>query len=269
MLSFSFGIVWLEAVDRRLGEIASHVHVAFSLTQLEQDDRLESMAYILYWYGCRSPADSYGFVTKSAFITEASKDYHTHMKTLEKAQARVDSNEKVPMATQELARKYKEMLADLLMAPEDRKRGHFLEGYELPSMSGIHEFVSDANASRDDDSSEDKAESKPAPEDRKHGGFQVGYELLSMNDIDILLSDADESGDDDTGEEKAESKLAPRKRGQASTAHGNDIEATLESQGKKMKKLTPPVTVCEISRPCGEITEAPEQPSEKQSAQTE
>jgi hypothetical protein len=88
------------------------------------------MSYIVYWYGCRSPADSYGFVTKSAFITEESKDYQTHMKTLETAQAKVDTNENVPMATQELARMYKEMQADLVKAPEDRKHGGFLEGYE-------------------------------------------------------------------------------------------------------------------------------------------
>jgi hypothetical protein len=247
----------LKQPTRCLGEIASHVHIAFSLTQLEQVDRLESMTYILYWYGCRSPADSYGFVTKSAFITEGSNDYQRHMKTLETAQAKVVTNENVPMATQKLAQKYKEMQADLLKAPEDRKHGGFLEGYELLSMSDIDELISDA-----DDVGEEKVASKPAPE-----GFQEGYESLSMGDVDEPISDADESGDDDTGEEKVESKLALGKRGQASTADGDDIEAALESQRKKMKQ-TPPVTVCEIARTCGEITEAPEQPSEKQKAKT-
>jgi hypothetical protein len=191
------------------------------------------------------------------------------MKTLETAQARVDTNENVPMATQELARKYKEMQADLLKAPEDRKRGGFLEGYELLSMSDIDELISDANASGDDDSSEEKAESKPAPEDREDGGVQERYESLSMNDVDESLSDAHKSGDDDTGEEEPESKLALRKRGQATTVDGGDIEATLESQRKKKMKLTPPVSVCEMARTCAEITEAPEQPSEKQGAHTE
>ena len=217
------------------------------------------MAYIMYWYGCRSPADSYGFVTKSAFIAEGSQDYQTHMKTLETAQARVDTNENVPMAAQELARKYEEMLADLLKAPEDRKRGGFLEEYELLSMSDIDELVSEADAIGDDDSSEEKAESKRAPEDRKHG-YQEGCELLNTSDVDEPISAADESGHEDTGEGKAESKPGHKKRGQASTADGDDIEASLESQRKKKMKLTPtpPVTVCEVARMCGEFTEVPE-----------
>jgi hypothetical protein len=90
------------------------------------------------------------------------------------------------------------------------------------------------------------------PQDRKHGGFQEGYELLSMSDVD-RLTDTDESGADDSTKEKAESKPAARKRGRASNANGDDIEAALETQTKNKRKKTPPVAVCEMA---GEDDEA-------------
>jgi hypothetical protein len=200
----------------------SHVYISLSLTQLEQQGRLANLSYIVYWYGAESLDDSYSFVTKSAFMDEASKDYQRHMKKLQNAQARVDTSENAPMATQEAARKYKEMQQDL----------------------------------------------RKPPEDRKHGGFQEVYELLSMSDVDELLSDADESGGDDTGVEKNESKPAPKKRDKASKADGDDIDDNLKSQRKKKMKKTPPVTVCEMSRTCGVITEALGQPSEEWRTQT-
>jgi hypothetical protein len=141
----------------------SNIYIALSLTQLEKQGRLEKLTYIVYWYGAKIPTDYYSFVTKSAFMAEGSKDYQKHMKKYETAQAKVDTNEKAPMATQDLARKYKEMQEDLLKVPEDRKHRDFPEGYELLSMSDLDEILLDADESEGDDSDEEKAESKPAP----------------------------------------------------------------------------------------------------------
>jgi hypothetical protein len=145
----------------------SHVHIAFYLTQLEQHGRLEALSYIVYWYGARATANSYGFVTKSTFIAETSEDYQKHRDKLEASQAEVDTNEKSPRDTQESARKYKEMQEDLLKPPEKRKHGGFREEYELLSIGDVDELISDADESGDGDSGEEKTESKPAPRKRE------------------------------------------------------------------------------------------------------
>jgi hypothetical protein len=108
---------------------------------------------------------------------EASEDYQKHMKTLETAQAKVDTNENVPMATQELARKYKEMQQDLRKPPEDRKHGGFQEIYELLSMSDVDELISDADESGGDDTGEEKAESKPAHKKRDKASKADGDDI--------------------------------------------------------------------------------------------
>jgi hypothetical protein len=111
----------------------------------------------VYWYGAKTPTDYYSFVTKSAFMAKG-KDYEKHMKKHETAQAKDD----------EFARKYKEMQEDLLKAPENRKRGGFQERYELLGMSDVESVISDANESEDDDSSEEKSESKLASRNKGH-----------------------------------------------------------------------------------------------------
>jgi hypothetical protein len=112
----------------------SNVRIALFLTQLKQHGRLAALEYIVYWYGARSPANYYSFVTKSAFIAEASKEYQENIKKYETAQTKVDACEKALATAQELARKYKEIQEDLSKAPEERKRGSFQEVHQFLSM---------------------------------------------------------------------------------------------------------------------------------------
>jgi hypothetical protein len=177
---FSFSIIRLEAVEHRRAGIKSHAYIPFPFTQLEQHGRLSYLSYIVYWYGAKTPTE-YGFVTKSAFMGEASKDYQKHMKKLENAQDQVDINENAPLATQETARKYKEMQEDLRKLPEDRRHGGLQEGYELLSMSDVDELTSDTDESGGDDTGEEKAESKPPPKKRGKASQADG------NDIDGTL----------------------------------------------------------------------------------
>jgi hypothetical protein len=108
-------------------------------------------------------------------MAESSKDYQKHMKKLEDAQAKVDTNENAPLATQERARKYEEMQADLRKPREERRRGGFKEGYELLSMSDVDELSVDGE-SVDDDTGEEKVESKPAPKKKGKASKAGGEE---------------------------------------------------------------------------------------------
>jgi hypothetical protein len=103
------------------------------------------MTYLAYWYGAKTPADYYSFIPKSAFIPESDQQYKSLIQKHETAQA----SEKVPVADQEMARKYKEMQEDLLKPREERKHVGHQEGYELLSMSDVDEHFSDNDESED------------------------------------------------------------------------------------------------------------------------
>jgi hypothetical protein len=199
VLSFSFEIIRLEVVDRRRADIVSNVYICLSLTQLEDQGQLAKLLYIVYWYGAKTPTEYYSLVNKSAFMTESSnnKDYLKHMKKLEDAQAKVDTNEKAPLATQERARKYKEMQEDLRKHAMERRRGGFQEGYELLSMSDVDELNSYSDESGDDESSEEKAESKPAPKKKGKASKAGSTETEKKSKKKIVKEESDETLQDD------------------------------------------------------------------------
>jgi hypothetical protein len=180
-------------LDHCRAEIVSHAYISLSLAQLEKQDRMTNLTYIVYWYGAKTPSEYYSFVTKSAFMSNSSKDYQKHMKKLENAQAKVNINENAPSATQETARKYKDIQEDLLKPPADRNRGSFQEGYELLSMSDVDDLTSD----EDDDTAEEKVESKPAPKKKGKASKAGSAEAKKKSKKKVVKEESDETLQDE------------------------------------------------------------------------
>lgn len=135
--------------------------------KLRAQDRLDSLSYVVFFYGADDPAQYYGFVHKKKFTSyerEKSKGSKSVHELPEKIQKKIDSGATLTKNEKNKQRSYEEMEEDLLIPPEDRIRGvvEFLEEYEIRAEE---ELDQESNSSIDEADNFHLDEKPPDEED--------------------------------------------------------------------------------------------------------
>jgi len=241
--------------------------------KLRAQNRLESMSYVVYFYGADDPGIYYGFVQQKLFTPyerEKSKGTKSVHKLPEKIKKKIDSGAPLSTKDKSTQRGYDEMEEDLLKSPEDRIRGitEFLEEYELraeeeldqesnASSEGADTFHLDEKQDEKDDGDDEKEPTAAAPTKTKKS------KKKKTNKVN-----------------KSSSKAKPKKHKQARQTDDQELvvgdetddpfgerqaEKAVVAEPKKKKKQLPPEAQQEddeLELDIGEAEEPPPPPEE-------
>jgi len=181
------------------------------VSQCEKNGRIAHMAFLVYWYGVKSPSECYGFVQKSTLRMSATdKEYTRHYEyAVHKVEKYGKTGRKIPSHIQERAQKYTAMQQDMRKPLNDRRGvDTIVEGDDFLTMSDVEETGASKLAAM-------KGEKSPKPgvaplkkDVVEKGGsddIPLGVEpstVVVVVDSD-LIRDAEEGSDNDATPEAA------------------------------------------------------------------